>query len=205
MLRLLTAASNSFAPLAAVTTPGKLQYALRHGYEFISRIHSDTVGKDGEPWGERQRFMLNAMADLSPQDWIWFTGADLIITNYALPIGNLCRDDMDFVFCNDVNGFNNDSFLLRASPAAFDFMRKTLSYRFTLPHDQVGMAVASHAVPSLRTLQVPQRVMNSYLEAEYGRDSEGNWQPGDLALHFPAMTLHRRIELAIEYSAKAVE
>jgi hypothetical protein len=47
--------------------------------------------------------------------------------------------------------------------------------------------------------------MNSYDYALYGNENnEGQWQPGDFVIHFPGLSLEKRIELVRKYSKGVV-
>jgi hypothetical protein len=150
---------------------------------------------------ERTSFMRDAL-DSYDTDWLWFLGADTLITNMTIDIRDLCDDEFDFIIAEDINGINNDSFLLKASNASRRFLRRVAGRR-DVPHDQAAMSEEMHEC-GMRTKLVGQRLFNSfkYDEYNYGPYPEGDWQDGDFVLHMPGMSNQRRFELMLEFSDK---
>lgn len=195
---LLTASSKEYWLLMALSAPNKLEYCIRHGVQFAMNIHTHIDAFKN--WGERELFMLDAL-DAYDCDWLWFMGADTIITNQTLDIRTLCDDEFDFIIGVDVNGINNDSFLLKNCKASRDFLKRVLCRR-DAPHDQDAMFAEKDV--SLKTKLVGQRTFNSYKYDEYGYGPfpEGTWQEGDFVLHVPGLHLVRRVQLMQEYLGK---
>ena len=200
-LTLLTAASKDFWPLMALTSPNKLEYCLRHGVQLSVAVHDpELLGVSGN-WGEREYFMADALNSYSC-DWLWFMGADTLITNMQIDVRSLCDPDFDLIIGKDINGINNDSFLLQNTKASHDFLRRVISRR-DMETDQCAMrAEMDH--PSMRSKIVSQRVFNSfkYDEYHYGEYEQGNWQDGDFVLHLPGMNNARRFALLLEFAQK---
>lgn len=181
-----------------LSSPNKLEYCLRHGIQ----LHVNQHGSDPSCAGvERTSFMQDALNSYD-SDWLWFMGADTLITNMTIDIRELCDDSVDFIIGVDINGINNDSFLLKASNSSRRFLKRVAGRRLE-PHDQAAMKKEMHA-NGMRTKLVGQRLFNSfkYDEYEYGPYPDGDWQEGDFVVHFPGMFFGRRLELMQEFSNK---
>lgn len=199
---LMTAASREYWPLMCMSSPNKLEYALRHGVQLHVNVHHGNAGCY-DNWGERVQFMSDSL-DAYACDWLWFMGADTLITNMTTDIRKLCDPKFDLIMAVDVNGINNDSFLLKNSKASHDFLRRVM-YRRDQLTDQCAMKAEMEA-EGFEVALVNQRLFNSYIysEYDYGLQPQGEWQPGDFVLHLPGMRLERRIELMREYGERIV-
>ncbi len=196
---LMTAASREYWPLMEISAPNKLEYCLKFGVQFAMNAHLGNAGCY-DNWGEREQFMLDALSVYSC-DWLWFMGADTIITNMQTDIRQHCNPEYDLIIGVDINGINNDSFLLKNSKASHDFLKRVL-YRRDQPTDQHAMGMELGT--AMRTALVSQRLFNSfkYDEYQYGEYEKGNWQPGDLVIHFPGLYYERRLALMREFLGK---
>lgn len=195
---LISAASPQYWPLMEIGAPNKLEYCIKHGVQFHMVTHSPAI--ESPHWGEREFFMIDALASYDT-DWLWFMGADSLITNMNYDIRVLCEPEFDFIIGVDINGINNDSFLLRNNLSSKKFLQRVLSRR-GIANDQHAMHLEMKT--DLRTKLIPQRAFNSYKydEYHYGEYPLGTWQEGDFVIQFPGMKLSRRIELMKEYSEK---
>ncbi len=195
---LLTAASPEYWQLLEIGAPNKLEYCLRHKVQFHVAQHEPHDGFNY--WGERESFMLDAL-DTYDSEWVWFMGADTLITDMTKDIRKLCDPEMEFIIGLDINGINNDSTLLRNCLRVKSFLKHVM-YRRDKQTDQCAMNIEMRK--GLRTKIVGQREFNSfkYDEYHYGEYPEGNWQPGDFVIHFPGMSNQRRIPLMKEYLKK---
>lgn len=207
-LCLVTFHSAAYAALAEVTEPNKEAYAEAHGYDFRTRIFNPlqplTVGY------QRIAFVRDL---LSSYDWLWFTGTDSLVTNFRIALEPVidAQPEAELIIATDAHGLQNDSFLIRNTHHMGLFLEAILGgferYK-SAPHlEQTHMAdIAPRLGSALRF--VPQRTLNSYDYAHYrylggryaeARDAMGNdgqWQPGDLLIHWPAIPVPVRIELA---------
>ena len=178
-----------------VTLPVKIDYARRHDLGVVSRTHTYQHSY------ERQDFMLEA---LPSADWVWFTGADVLITNHTIDVRTLLTPDTDLIITDDVMGVNNDSMLVRNCAACTDLILRIRSLmQQGVANDQMALAQCWNVVPDLRIKIVPQRAMNSYDYTLYpyhrndvGSISRlsGSWQPGDLVLHVPALPVRAGLQ-----------
>lgn len=197
---LLTAASKDYWPLMALSSPNKLEYCLRHGVQLHVSVHYGNAGCY-DNWGERVQFMADALS-VYDCDWLWFMGADTLITDMTKDVRDLCVPEFDFIIGKDINGINNDSFLLKNSKASREFLKRVM-YRRDAVTDQCAMK-AEMEHEGMQTAIVSQRLFNSfkYDEYQYGPYPEGDWQEGDFVIHFPGMHFPRRVELMREFLGK---
>lgn len=195
-LTILTAASHDYWPLLELSAPNKLEFAMRFGLQLHVAKHTGDGGCY-DNWGEREQFMLDTL-DAHSCDWLWFMGADTLITNMTRDVRELCDEAFDFIIGQDVNGINNDSFLMQNTRASREFLKRVLNRR-DQPTDQHAM-FREMQEGGLRTSVVSQRLFNSfkYDEYEYG-EQPGTWEEGDLVIHFPGLPFERRMALMREY------
>lgn len=166
-------------------------------------------------------------------DWIWWTGTDSMITNFSIKIEDRIDNNYHFIICSDINGINADSILLRNSPKCLNFLDKILELQDEVKNfwDTEQRAIGKlldlpgtgdPGWPEGQDLViknqykdvvkiVPQRYMNSfnyhlyhYKEHKDKLLQNGNWQPGDWLIHWPAVSLQGRIQLYNQYKEHIV-
>jgi hypothetical protein len=161
-------------------------------------------------------------------EWIWWTGTDSMITNFSTKIEDKIDNNYHFIVAVDVNGINADSFLVRNTPEGRGFLDQVLaledaSMKFWDTEqramdtvlgfpgtsepgwpfgDQLTVPEQFQSIVKI----VPQRYMNGYNYKFYHytdhRDKlgiDGNWQPGDWLIHWPAIGLPDRVKLFAAY------
>lgn len=202
---LLSTASDFYWPVMAATGPGKAEYCMRHGYQLDLRKHVDYLFSG--PWGEREQFMQDSLMRLPADGWLFFMGADAMITNMGVTLESIVkgREDQDFIIANDRFGINNDVFLLKAGEKSLAFLVRILSIRNRHQNDQAAMWEIINTWKEFNTMVIDQRIFNAYRYDEYGEPGrEGSWAEGDFVLHLPGMTNERRLELIAETLPKVV-
>lgn len=200
-ITLVTAASKAYWPLLELTAPNKLEYCLRHAIQLAARRHDDNVL---ETKTERLKMILQELESSTAPDWVWFMGADTLITNMTFDARDLLGD-FDLLIGLDINGINNDSMFVRNSERAKRFLMRCIQACAACNNDQEATMMEIMR-GGLKAKTAPQREFNSFLynEYSYGAYPEGTWQPGDLVLHVPGLPMARRMELVREYLAKVV-
>ena len=201
-ITLLTGASQEYKPIIELSAPNKLEYCLRHNIQFTNRVHSDALSMQ-ELGAERQQYMLDALKEC---DWLWFMGADTLIMNYNKDIRDYIDNDYHFIIGEDVNGINNDSFLLKNCKESINFLERSKNYSGSLANDQECMKLTMRLSFGFKYSIVPQRQFNSMLYSEYNYpdDKGGSYQPGDLVLHFAGMSNAKRVPLMYEYLTEVI-
>ena len=221
-----------YQPLSDITwNQNKLLYAQRHGYGAICKI--DDLRPNTNIGYQKIYFIRDVMDEHPEYDWIWWTGTDSMITNFAARIEDRIDNDYHFIICVDVNGLNADSFLIRNTPEGraliedilsieveatehWDAEQRAMAMIMGLPVTAAPWPISNH-VPINEKYEsivkvVPQRFMNSYNYQMYHysdhRDKlgiDGNWHPGDWLIHWPAASLEQRIQLSIFYMEHIVK
>jgi hypothetical protein len=115
-LKIFTASSREWVEVADITRPTKVEYAKKWGHLFEQRIHRSPMNA----W-ERPVFWMSCLGNT---DWVFFTGADVAITNQDFDVTTLIDKNCDLIICCDCYGINTDSFLVRNCIAM-----KTLFYK----------------------------------------------------------------------------
>jgi len=232
MYGLITLHNEAYQPLADLTwTQNKVVYAEQHGYKAICKTDGF---REGSGIGYQKIYfakeVLESNLDL---EWIWWTGTDTLITNFAVRIEDRVDNNYHFMICVDVNGINADSLLIRNSPEAIKFLDDVIAIEeesakhwdceqraiarvmgVPVPPEpwEIGpyVPVTDNASPIVKVL--PQRFMNSFNYQLYHytdqRDKlgiDGNWQKGDWLIHWPATGLEHRLHLASFYNQHIVK
>jgi hypothetical protein len=209
-LTILSSVSAEYLPLARMTAPNKLAYAMRWGFALTFGRY---FKRDYDIWGCRQ---VQIMHTLSTTDWLWFMGADTVITNMTIDARAFCDPNAHGVIALDVNGINNDSWFLRNCPESFRFMEDLLALRGNkfAPNDQEAMKIVLARESGFKMSYVSQRLFNAYLygEGEYASYDDnqknsrgGSWQHGDFVVHFAGIDLPKRMRLTQQLLGAVVE
>lgn len=203
---LVTSTYDAYWRIMELCAPNKLEYCLRHGFQFQMRRHTKYT-----PWGQRTDFMRETLEQMDDGDWLWFMDTDTVITNMTVKLESILTPNApDMIVCKDMHGVNNGVFFLRKSAATVEFLRTVKSMNTAYSDDQSAMvALLNQGVISVRYAE--QDAFNSYLFDEYGyykglgltTESLGHWRPGRFVLHLPGMT-NRRREMLMQEKLKEV-
>lgn len=189
----------------------KYEYAKRWGHDLLTLTKvsprffdpkSHVFGLSWDRFNEGIR-----LARSGDYDWIYFVGADTLITNMTIPLTTFTDEVSHVIIANDCNEWNADSFLVRCSEPALIFLDDAMALYDTHKHhcwvEQQAMIEVRDRHPGIfKTL--PQRSLNSYdydlYEARGGRDgkdcagNDGQWQKGDFLIHWAGLPTHVRYE-----------
>ena len=215
---IVTAHNEQFQPLADITwNQNKKVYCEKYGYDALAM----TTGFQ-HPVKYISFERSNYIADIlesGKYDWIHAVGCDTMITNFDIKLEDLVDDNFDFIISVDCYNINNDSFLAKASPNTINWLRNTVnlldSYKDAKWLDQSAM-IDTIDMMGDRIKIVPQRTMNSYdydlypgiVPHIYKKDlfgNDGQWQSGDFLIHWPAVPLDKRIELATNMLRQVIQ
>jgi hypothetical protein len=222
VIKLLTYTSPEWKPLSDITNPNKQEYCDKWGYEFIPVVIEESPAPITLPIDR----MIAVRDNLDGCDWIWFTGTDSLITNYNKDIKEVTDENADFILASDFHWFNDDSALIRNSEmgriilnALIDEMPQYLTKLAipSIPESCNGQGVLMLMLQENRygnhLKLVTQRMMNSMLynlfpvpSNRYDRfGNSGNWEPGDLLMHWPALAFDHRMRLAQQYIGQVIK
>lgn len=110
--------------LAAITVEcNKRIYCERHGYQFFKK----TNGFSGKNLGFEKLIVIRDILLNNDLDWIYWCGADTMITNYSIKLEDLIDDNYNFIISCDVWDWNADSFLIKNDKKSIAFLDKIIS------------------------------------------------------------------------------
>ena len=188
--------------LADLTAPNKEAYCRRHGYTPWFQCRED--------WGPADKLRL-VRALLSDHDAVLWIDCDAFFTNPTFKVEALIDHTKSDVLTITKDGYdyavNSGVFLMQAWDETFQFLNWCLQddvfaaiQGYPLK-DQDILAKFAVEYPELTRI-LPQRMMNSYLRAEYEVYNYGwsDWQEGDWILHAAGLPMEKRIAIARKYA-----
>jgi len=210
--------------LAAITTEyNKAKYCKKHNYDLMIKTKDFQFAHLGY---EKIRF-VKSILQTNQYDWIYWCGADTMITNFNIKLEDLIDNNYHFIVAKDLWDINSDSFFCRNSEQAIDFLNALLDthdqyidkngnavdFGLTLPDggarawgEQGAMVDLYPKFQNIIKL-VPQKMINSYLYHLYGSawhqkgldafGNNGSWSQGDFLLHLPGMPNANRINICL--------
>lgn len=208
--------TSNFQPLADLTwNQNKVLYADKQGYGYACK----TDGFYNVGLGFEKIWFINDMLNAYPEiDWFWWTGCDTLVTNMTTGLESKVNSNYHFIISTDCNGINADSFLIRNSPEGRDYIKMIMSKQ--PDYKDHGWAEQQVIIDTLDNYKniikiVPQREINAYNYSLYPECAppekqldklgfDGNWQQGDLLIHWPGTGLAHRIHLASYYMQQVI-
>ena len=212
---------HNYAELADITyDQSKKLDCQKWGYESICKT-KDFFYSDPKLLGfEKMKMILDLFEEKPYLDWIHWTGADVMVTNFNVRLEEIIDEEYHMIITVDGNGINADSFLIKNSRVGRGLMRWILdnveTYKNHYWYEQQAMIdfyfqnfLGKEIIKTL-----PQRIMNSYLHdlypharGKYNVDKTGSdaeWVEGDFMLHLPALPIQTRIDVMREYVKRIV-
>ena len=212
---------DNYKELADITLENNCrEYCTIHNYEF--HIKKDNFGLKHLGF-EKIRLLLELLKT-DKYDWIYWRGADTLITNFQIKLENLIDPNYHFLISLDVHGINSDSLFIKNSPQGIKLFEDILSYSNTSPEEQLVINYLYENNQDIIKL-VPQKLMNSYNYSLYTSEEPwnvygvqhecilnqdqlgyyGGWDIGDFLLHWPGIRNDKRIELAKYYTNQIIK
>ena len=213
MYKIISYHDSTYQPLADITwTQNKIPYCELHGYQ-LSYEPLEGVGHPGQLQKVR---MINKELENPELEWLWWTGCDLMITNFTTKIEDKIDNNYHMVIATDCNGFNADSILIRNSPESRAFWAMVGEVVPTLYwHWEGEQKVIKDTYPQYKDQikVVPQREINAYNYDTYNGaypsfdylNTDGNWKSGDWVIQWPGLALDVRLKLAEYYSTQVIK
>lgn len=203
---LLTFYLPNYESVAQLTQPGKEEYAIRHGYtSFVQREIYDPIY---DMSFQRVKLIRDYLATHSDIDWLWVHGIDTVVMNHGVKLEWYIEryPGKEFLICKDVNGINDDSFLIRNSTWSQKWLNFLLSKhdeykndcwssQRTIQHNEYhpdfkdGIQIVPH--------EGPYSGLQDYFYDLYrlGPETPGNYKPGAFCLHLPGLSLQERLDI----------
>lgn len=184
-----------YADLAAVSQPGKEEYAKRHGYKFVH---------DQRPLVNPLGFERMAVVQelLGRNDCVLSVDTDALIMNHTLKVERLYREGRGIVISEDLFSMNDGVFAVFNTPLTHQFIWAylALAQQGTANSQQLLMHFAFNTKKYASLFEiVDQKEINSYRQELYGRKGiDGQFEPGDWICHYPGLTKDARIPLMQE-------
>lgn len=174
----LSIADDNMKLLRECTFPNKQAYCDKHGYTFIGKTDVFRMEKDKEPrngsWAKLP-FVLELMSEFTH---IFCIDADAVITNMDVKIESLIDDDHNFWVCNDQNGRNCGSMIVKSCEETWRFLRDAWDR-----HNDSGVWEQQAIGDLLR--ENPHRISEKVLDQRAMNSYPCNWEKGDFVLHCP--------------------
>jgi hypothetical protein len=180
-ISVLSAYDSGQAALGAISRPNKEAYCSRHGLSFDCR----TEGFDSSrppAWSK----ILFIKEQLPECDWLFWTDADSLVMNSAVPLTAFLDDHFDLIMSRDrYHGINTGNFLVRNTPWALDFLGRVYAQDQFRDHplwENAAVLSLSGSDPEVRrhTHVVPNKLFNGYI-------TDGSYVPGDFMVHFAGL------------------
>lgn len=184
--------SPEFAPLAAISEPGKREYCNRHGYEFAHRVEPF---KDGWQRYELIIEMLNAGYEM-----VLSLDADAMVMNHTLKVERLYVEGKCFHVADDIWGLNDGVMAVVGTPIAKQVLACAVGlgrHPAQKNHDTQQMIRAFIDNDPYKQYIYKERPaeFNAYKQSLYGRPDWfiGTYYPGAWILQFPGLPNEERI------------
>lgn len=190
------AAGDKYQKIVDLGIQNKRVYCEMHGYNFYCCL--DALDKSRPiPWSKIP-LILQIMEE-SDAEWIFWTDADSIVMNLAIPLEELIDDNYHFILCKDQNDFNTGQFLIRNCAWSRDFLENVYFHEEFINHpwwEQRAIIEELNTKEEIRsqTKVIDQRLLNSYAEEVCGFFPNITFQTGDFIVHFAGV--HDKIHLS---------
>ena len=164
---------------AAAVEPGlasKRAYCARHGYALV--VGGDEVyDRTRPPAWSKIRLLQRTLPEF---DVVFWSDADVVITNATVRLETLLTSGKDVVLSRDQNGLNTGNVFLRRTPAVTDLLRDVYAQTDFVDHvwwEQGAFIHLYETRPDVRAMceVVDQRAFNAY---------EHCWRVGSFLIHF---------------------
>lgn len=196
-----------YTKLSDITFNAWQSYADRHGYTFVT----DWTKEDNAEW-QKPKFLLR---ELPKYDALLWVDCDTVCTNPLIKAEQVFKSHgcPPLMLSADCYGLNAGTMMMSNQPITSMLWHAVLEVGYPMFgenrwDEQESLIRFAHQHPYMNHVRVvEQRIMNSYINAEYNRPDDwgGTWCQGDWIIHFPGLPLERRIELAKVYVEKADE
>lgn len=193
----------NYQDLADLTDLTKREYCDRHGYEFFvlkENKYSEVMGFN------KIGYILDLLINHPDIEWLLFSECDATITNLTIPIQEKIDNDYHIIIPVDRLNINAGNLLVKNSDRAKEYLQMILDSEpeygeQTWAEQQVIIDTIDKYTDVVKI--VPQRYMNSYIQAPYDYcdvrwdvfGNSGEWQVGDWILHMPG--LHKPVRMNV--------
>jgi len=126
--------------------------------------------------------ILFAKRHLPSCDWLFWTDADSIITNFDTRLETFIDENYNFIITKDINGMNGGHWFIKNTPWSYEFLDDVWAQESRIDHvwweQQAIMDVYDKYKEKIKI--VPNKLFNAYPDS---------WEEGDFLIHFPGPAL----------------
>ncbi len=194
--------SKSWGDIAKIVLSNLSEYVDRHKLSLVTYEYDEW----GSDYGYRKIEQIKELFAVQSTEFIWSLDLDAIITDMRKNVLEFLDDYHDFFICEDANGVNAGSFIIRKGGWADYFCDFILDQR-----GKDGMYCEQDSIkkymntikddPQIKVLDHPS--INSVQYKHYkefpeyiGREDLGDWKEGSsFVLHLAAMGMEQRLEI----------
>lgn len=168
----------NFKSVGEICDANREEYCNIHGYSYERKF-----GELTHYCYDKYDFVYKLLVE-DKYDYVWWTDADGLITNFSNRIEDYVKDKKDFIISEDVNGINDGSFIVRNTDESIKFLKEILDnkekYSKFAMQAQVFLNNNLESNSDLIELVI-QRDINSYFYQLYNLPmiKSGQWQYGD--------------------------
>lgn len=125
MFGIVSLHTKNYLPLSRITwDKNKVLYAKKHGYHAF--YADNDLGVSGT--GYSKIYLVDKILKDRPDiEWLWWMGADTIITNMHIKIEHKINNNYHLIMGVDFNNILCDSFLIRNSPEGRQIMQDVIN------------------------------------------------------------------------------
>jgi hypothetical protein len=210
-IRIVTQASPSFKAVTDITEPNKIEYAERHGLEFLPVSYPTEAATTDKGYSRPACWRRHIEAC----DWLFQIDGDAMFTNMKTEAKHFCLPDADIVCSWDVMGFHSGVMFLRNCELVRKWLDEVVALKdvdgklndFMASSDQGAMVrllsrretyennipVADCQAYGIRVAEGSKTINRYY----------GDWKAGDFIFHTPGMAIAQKIQL-LSHKAREV-
>lgn len=199
MLHLYTIYTPDWGKLADVTLPIWEEYAKKHGYQLHHHVEAWDDHKKHYSFTKSQR-VFDYMMKTPKYDHIFVFDLDMLPTNLNIEIEDGWRpyDDKHITLTSDINGLNSGAYIIRQGDVCRYWLSTICALHKVTTSEQHAMWELEEMYRPV-TKYLPHPTINSIpydLYPDYGKKTieQGQWEPGQLLMHLPGMSMEKRLE-----------
>lgn len=202
------AIGESYIGLVSEAIQNKREYCARQGYDFIYLENSLDESRP-VPW--TKILLMQKVLQSGKYDWVFWTDADSIFTNFNIRLESFIDNDYDFIVSRDFNNINTGNFFLKFGKNSRNLLRMIYAQTQYINHpwwENEATIFLYRTSPWVQgiTKIIDQRLINSYSPKVLGSGIEPwHWQPGDFIIHFASARGETVKQLIHEYKMQVMK
>jgi len=194
--------SFAWKEVADICVPIAKDYADKNDY-IIEALEFPEWKSDS---GYNKLDLIKDIFKYNEADVIWSIDCDTLITNHNIKVEQFIDEEHSLFICNDINGINAGSFIIRKTEWSEKFIDYCLGQKgkqgMYCEQNAFEAFIENHPSEAKQHIKLlPHPSINSYRYDLYPQfenitsEKDGNWHEGNLLLHLPAMGTNQRLEI----------